>query len=121
MTDLNQSKNKHLQQAFRLLDAHFSNPDFTVKEWATQLNITVPYLSKLLRDNTGNAASWHIRDRRLHRAKELLKQGNTPIFEVATASGFSENNYFSRVFKQKINSTPTEWREAYTKKGNLSP
>jgi two-component system, response regulator YesN len=119
MSEFNQLKKDHLHAAWKALDAHYLDANFTVKTWANQLNLSVPYLSKLLRDATQNAAMWHLRDRRLQEAKKLLAEPEMPISEVATASGFADNNYFSRVFKDKFKLTPTKWRETYPENGNL--
>jgi AraC-like DNA-binding protein len=119
MSELNQLKKDHLHAAWKALDVHYLDANFTVKTWANQLNLSVPYLSKLLRAATQNAAMWHLRDRRLQYAKTLLAQPEMHISEVATASGFADNNYFSRVFKDKFKLTPTQWREAYPENGNL--
>jgi two-component system, response regulator YesN len=117
MKELNQIKDEHIQKAFEILHKHFSHPDFTVKKWAKELNITVPYLSKLLRDNTGNAAFWHLCDKRLRHAQKLLAETDRLILDIAMAVGFADNNYFSRIFKKKTHLSPTKWRETYTKKG----
>jgi AraC-like DNA-binding protein len=119
MSELNPLKKDHLHAAWKALDRHYLDPNFTVKSWANQLNLSVPYLSKLLRTATGNAAMWHLHDRRLQEAKTLLAQPELHIAEVATAAGFADNNYFSRVFKHKYGLTPTTYRETYPENGNL--
>jgi two-component system, response regulator YesN len=121
MNELNQSKNERLKAVLKVLDSQFLRPEFTVREWANQLNISASYLSKILRDYRGNAALWHLSDKRLQHACSLLMQKDTPIIDVAEASGYTDNNYFSRIFKRKFKKTPTEWREAYTKNGGLLP
>ena len=47
---------------------------------------------------------------RLARARELLKNPRTPIKEISAAAGFNDQNYFSRIFKNKFGITPTEFR-----------
>jgi AraC-like DNA-binding protein len=121
MNELNQSKEERVKQIFKILDADCFTPEFTVRAWANQLKMTVPYLSKLLRDHTGNPASWHLRNKRLTKASHLLAQGNSPITDIATAVGYENNNYFSRIFKQNFNISPTEWREKHIKNDNLLP
>jgi two-component system, response regulator YesN len=119
MSNMNPLKKDHLHAAWKALDKHYLDPNFTVKSWANQLNLSVPYLSKLLRTATGNAAMWHLHDRRLQEAKTLLGQPELQITEVATAAGFADNNYFSRLFKRTFGKTPTTYRETYPENGNL--
>jgi AraC-like DNA-binding protein len=76
------------------------NLDFTTKTWVNQSNVSVAYLSRLLREQTGKPASVHLRDKRLACAKELLAETDDLITSIAMASGFNDNNYFSRKFKE---------------------
>lgn len=48
---------------------------------------------------------------RLNRAKELLVTGNAPIGEVARSVGYSDQLYFSRVFKKRFGVAPSKLRE----------
>lgn len=119
MNEPNPAKDTRLDEVLNRLDTQFQNPDFTLDTWATQSNISVPYLSRLLREQTEKPASVHLSEKRLDHAKELLKASEDTIKDIANASGFEDNNYFSRKFKQSEGVSPTEWRDTYTKKGNL--
>lgn len=48
---------------------------------------------------------------RLERARELLKDPNLDITEVAFESGFDDSNYFSRVFRKHYQTSPREFRK----------
>ena len=41
----------------------------------------------------------------------LLTEPNLTVNEIAESTGFSCGNYFSKVFKNKFNTTPTEYRK----------
>lgn len=47
---------------------------------------------------------------RVKRAIQLLDSGNYNISQVAYMSGFSSPQYFSRVFKELKNCTPSEYK-----------
>jgi AraC-like DNA-binding protein len=113
MNDVNSPNDDRLQKALNSLNTQFQNLDFTPKTWANQLNVSVAYLSRLLREQTGKPASVHLRDKRLAHAKQLLMDTENTIIDIATASGFNDGNYFSRIFKKNEGISPTEWREAY--------
>jgi two-component system, response regulator YesN len=119
MNEADPTDDDRLQTVLNTLNAQFLNLDFTPKTWANQLNVSVPYLSRLLREQTGKPASVHLRDKRLARAKELLDNAEMTITNIAAASGFNDNNYFSRKFKGCEGISPTEWREQYTKQGKF--
>ena len=43
-------------------------------------------------------------------AKDLLSEGTVSIKEVAYSCGFSDEKYFTRVFRKTMGMTPTEYR-----------
>ena len=47
---------------------------------------------------------------RVERAKELLAFTDKSIAEIAEASGFSDQNYFARIFKRFTDISPTQYR-----------
>lgn len=51
-----------------------------------------------------------VKDMRVKRAIQLLDSGNYNISQVAYMSGFSSPQYFSRVFKELKNCTPSEYK-----------
>ena len=48
---------------------------------------------------------------RMSRAKELLKDERCSMKEICLEVGYSDPNYFSRIFKKNFGVTPTEYRE----------
>ena len=51
-----------------------------------------------------------VKDMRIKRAIQLLETGNYNISQIAYMSGFSSSQYFSRVFKELKNCTPSEYK-----------
>ncbi len=60
---------------------------------------------------TGASPSLLIRSVRLHKAKEMLRDPELSIAEVAYEVGFSTPAYFSTTFLEEFGKTPTEWRQ----------
>ncbi len=52
----------------------------------------------------------------MDRARTLLRESEIPIAAVASECGFPDNNYFSRLFHQKEQMTPREYRLLNRKK-----
>ena len=52
----------------------------------------------------------------MQKAKELLNNPRSVIKEVSAAVGFNDQNYFSRIFRNKFGMTPTEFRNAVKEK-----
>ncbi|MGM1047730.1 MAG: helix-turn-helix domain-containing protein [Bacillota bacterium] len=49
----------------------------------------------------------------IERAKQLLAHSELSIIQIATRCGFSDNNYFTRLFKRHTSFTPGEFRKRY--------
>ena len=54
----------------------------------------------------------YIASMRCKKAANLLKKTNLPIQEISSYVGYSDNNYFVKVFKKNYDMTPTEFRKA---------
>ncbi|MBE6956234.1 MAG: helix-turn-helix domain-containing protein [Ruminococcaceae bacterium] len=53
----------------------------------------------------------YLRRLRLNAAAELLRKKELSVTEIALACGFSDCNYFSRVFRQTVGISPTQYRK----------
>lgn len=64
---------------------------------------------KMFKDELGTSPNDFILQERINRAKELLASQNS-IKETAYQTGFSDTNYFTRVFKQLVGVTPKSYQ-----------
>ena len=85
----------------------------TVKQMASQLNISSRYLSDLLKEETGKTALDHIHIFLVNEAKNLLVGSDNTIAETAYQLGFENPPYFSRLFKKEVGLSPNEYREKF--------
>jgi len=78
---------------------------------AREMAISRAQMNRKLLALTGQNASVYVMRLRLARAKRLLKADTAmPIGDVALRCGFDDVGYFSRVFKQTFEMTPTQYR-----------
>lgn len=100
-----------------LLDQHFGDDQKTglptVKEVAEQLNVSADYLSDLLRTNTGQNTQQHIHNKLIEKAKAMLTASNKTIAEIAYQLGFEHPQSFNKVFKQKTDLSPLQFRQSF--------
>ncbi|MET3537069.1 AraC family transcriptional regulator [Chryseobacterium limigenitum] len=68
---------------------------------------------KMFKDELGTSPNEFILQERINRAKELLANQNS-IKETAYQTGFSDTNYFTRVFKQLVGVTPKSYQDKTT-------
>ena len=85
----------------------------TAQYISEQLNMSVNYLSRLLKTLTGQSTQQHIHDKLIEKAKEKLSTTNLSISEIAYGLGFEHSQAFSRLFKSKTNQSPLEFRQSF--------
>ena len=76
---------------------------------ATELHIGHSLLNKIFNKYTHRSITNYIRVRRVHVAKELIRQSNMNFTQIAEKTGFQSIHYFSRTFKQFEGMTPSEY------------
>lgn len=94
-----------------LMEDHIADP-MTLAQLARLSGIGERQLERLCRAQLGQSAMQFYRRLRLAKAAELLRQTALPIVEVALASGFPNNAYFSRAFRQAYGIPPSDARRA---------
>jgi AraC family transcriptional activator of pobA len=108
-----------LQKLEELLDAYFGNELSlkqglpTVQYLSDHLNISAGYLSDMLRSLTGQNAQQHIHNKLIEKAKEKLSITKLSVSEIAYELGFEHPQSFSKLFKNKTNLTPLEFRNTF--------
>lgn len=86
----------------------------TVQYLAEALSMSSNYLSDMLRSLTGQSAQQHIHNKLIEKAKESLSTTNLSISEIAYRLGFEHSSSFTKLFKNKVNVTPVEFRKSFT-------
>lgn len=82
----------------------------TLKELADHFHYNYSYLSSLFPQVTEMNFTNYMNELRIKRAKDLLKQVDVTISEVAESIGFTDISYFSKVFKKRTGQTPSQYR-----------
>ena len=102
--------NDLIRQAKEYIDSHFQK-DMSLDDVSRELNISPYYFSKLFKEETGENFVEYVTGRRMDRAKQLLKNPEKSIKEICIEVGYSDPNYFSRIFKKYQGVSPTEYKE----------
>ena len=74
------------------------------------------YLSKLYRKKTGKYLHHYIGEYRIERAKDLLRNPELRVSDVAGAVGIDNFSYFSTLFKKQTGFSPNEYRKKVQKR-----
>ncbi|WP_127491476.1 response regulator [Paenibacillus glycanilyticus] len=82
---------------------------------AQRVALSRSYFGQCFRPIVGMSFHELLTEMRIRKAEELLVTSNEYIYSVAEQSGFQDEKYFSKVFKQHRNLLPKEYREKYRK------
>ncbi|GAB4014948.1 helix-turn-helix domain-containing protein [Spirosoma migulaei] len=113
------SNHQLLDRLDTLLEDYFNNEERmhnglpTVQAVCDQLNISVSYLSRVLKLLTGQSTQQHIHEKLIDKAKEKLSTTGLSVSEIAYALGFEHPQSFSKLFKAKTNTTPLAFRSSF--------
>ena len=113
------TNHKTLDRLEDILTAYFNNNNLaqkglpTVQYVAEALNVSPNYLSVLLKLLTGQSTQQHIHDKLIDKAKEKLSTTDLSVSEIAYELGFEHSQSFSKLFKNKTNLSPLEFRHSF--------
>ena len=85
--------------------------DISLDDVSRYVDISPYYFSKLFKQEAGRNFIEYLTGVRMNAARKLLLDPGHSIKEVCVLSGYSDPNYFSRIFKKYEGVTPSEYRE----------
>ena len=109
---------KHSDMIKRIMDYIRKNymNKISLNDLAGIMHISVSYLSKIFKEETGMSISGFINSVRVDSAKQFLLDDRVTLIEAAYLSGFEDQSYFTKVFKKLTGQTPGTYRRM---KGNI--
>jgi len=113
------ANNQILDRLEKILTDRFNGTDLvnkglpTVQSIGEELNISISYLSRILKLLTGKSTQQIIHEKLITIAKEKLSTTNQAISEIAYGLGFEHPQSFSKLFKTKTKLSPLEFRQSF--------
>lgn len=86
--------------------------DISLDDVSRSVDISPYYFSKLFKEESGENFIEYLTNIRIEKAKNLLIHSDMNIKNICIDTGYSDPNYFSRIFKKQVGITPTEYRES---------
>ena len=84
--------------------------DLNMKLLARDIGVSYSGFCHKFTEHTGLSPHQYLVELRLIRARSLLAETELSIKEIAAQTGFQDGLYFSRLFRHKLNLTPSQWR-----------
>jgi len=105
-----------IYKAMKYIDRHYAEA-LNQNELARLFNISRSYFSICFKDIVGKSFSDYVRDIRIEKAQSLLIRTNKPIFEISQETGLKDDRYFSKMFRETVGMSPTEYRNRLRSEG----
>ncbi len=101
-----------LEKATKAVEENLSEPDFDVTALASAANMSRSTLTRKLKAITGRTPLEFIRNIKMEYAKQMLKDKDRSVTEIATTLGYQDRKYFTSCFKEESGMTPSEFRKS---------
>lgn len=98
-----------IKKATEYIAAHFAE-EITLTDVADEIHLNPSYLSTLFKQVTGVSFKEYLNRIRIEEAQRLLTNTDYPIMHIAVSCGFSDQSYFTKVFKKHTGLTPKQYR-----------
>jgi two-component system response regulator YesN len=104
--------NRIISLAKRYIDEHFTDSNMSLISISEHVELSSVYFCQLFHNESGIRLSEYVNSVRINRAKELLKNSNLKIYEIAYNVGYNNPKYFNYIFKKQTGVTPNDYRQS---------
>lgn len=101
----------------KYIDDHFHESDLSLERISSDLQYNRTYISAVFKKAMGTGISTYLSQIRIQHACTLIRQGFTGVSDIAARCGFSDPQYFSRVFRERIGTPPGKFIQTAREKG----
>lgn len=99
----------------KYIENHFME-DISMQSAAQAMGYSEAYFCKLFKQCFRVNFSAYLNEYRIEKAKAMMENPRVNVKDIGMACGYSDSNYFARVFKRITGQTPSEYRLVYTEK-----
>ena len=100
-----------LRPVINYIDEHFREKIY-IEELSAMINVSPDYFTKMFKESIGKTPIDYINAMRVNSAMDLLCTTEMPMTEIADSIGFCNPNYFHKIFKQYMMTSPLAYRKS---------
>jgi AraC family transcriptional regulator len=100
-----------LRRVIEYIDAHLSD-ELSVTDLAAITGLSPHHFGQAFKAMTGRPPHRYVIEKRIHRARALLRDVDRPIAEIADVVGFSSQSHFTMNFRRLTGITPDRFRRS---------
>jgi signal transduction histidine kinase/DNA-binding response OmpR family regulator/ligand-binding sensor domain-containing protein len=93
----------------QITEAHLSESSFGVEQFSREIGMSQSQLLRKMKAISNKTVIEFLKDYRLERAAQLIRQNTGTIAEIAFAVGYENPSYFTRSFQDKFGMLPSEY------------
>jgi two-component system response regulator YesN len=108
-----ENKGNVVFSVLRYIQENFYDRNLSIKTIAEYTYLTPTYLCLIFKKETGKTINQYITEVRIEKSKEYLKNRKIKIYEIASRVGYSDANYYAKVFEKIVGLNPSDFREKY--------
>ena len=97
-----------MKKIINIINEHISDTGFSSEDIGNEVGMSRSQVYRKVKALTGKPPNIYIRSNRLLKAKEMIKNGDGNISEIAYSIGFSSPVYFSKCFKEEFGYPPKD-------------
>jgi AraC family transcriptional regulator len=98
-----------LRRVTELMHARIEE-ELSLHEMAQCAGVSTAHFCEAFRKSTGESPHQFLLRQRVERAKQMLREAEMRVLDVAVACGFKTQQHFARVFRQICDASPREYR-----------
>jgi two-component system response regulator YesN len=106
------SEDTRINKILDYISSHYAE-SLDLAGLAKVFNFNYYYLSAYFSQHMVEGFSGYLNRIRIDQACRLLEEEDYTIAQISNMVGYSEQSYFSRVFKKMTGMTPSKWRKNY--------
>lgn len=111
--DVKSNDEELMERIMKSVNAHIDDSEYNVESLVKDVGMSRVQLHRKMKELTGVSTAKFIRNIRMEQACRLIGEGKVNISQVAYAVGFSDQAYFSTVFKQYYGMSPSDYAKKF--------
>jgi two-component system response regulator YesN len=108
---IQQQRSKGIIERIKKVIHERCSDNITIQSLSEEFYLTPNYISMLFKKENGESFKEYLTRIRMEKAKLLMKDTSLKLYEIAVSAGYTDPDYFTKVFKKYTGATPAEYRE----------
>jgi signal transduction histidine kinase/DNA-binding response OmpR family regulator/ligand-binding sensor domain-containing protein len=100
-----------MERVIKFVEENLMNENFSIDTLAQEMSMSRSVFFKKLKALTTNSPKDFIREIKMKKASDLLKEKKYQMYEIASLTGFQNSDYFSTAFKSYYGISPSKFME----------